>query len=265
MFNSSKIKGPGPGGSNKTLVVTDGFFDENPIVLEQTVAAIFELFLSICYNNWPPGLRPQEAIAAIADTAVADVLHMGDKYQSQVVREWAFDQLYERRFRMDPIQLVSLALKFQSKKIFPHGFRRLTEIRINDISSTSCRDIGNAVWDELINLRELLNVHRHIVACEPPFVQHSLFCSDQTTCSEDWRQVWWNGMGRCLLDGRNPQSYREAIERFERMQFGQMNVQCWRDMLHFIKERLAFQRADDLIREKCNELMETFIKEEPVT
>ena len=29
---------------------------------------------------------------------------------------------------------------------------------------------------------------------------------------EDWHAIWWNGMGRFLLDGRNPQPYGEAVK-----------------------------------------------------
>ncbi|KAG2125209.1 hypothetical protein BD769DRAFT_1313399, partial [Suillus cothurnatus] len=76
--------------------------------------------------------------------------------------------------------------------------------------------LGFEVWNAFVDLKELLDEHNRIVACEePPIIEHSSCCTDNTACFIDWRQLWWNSMARFLLDGRNPQKFYDAIERFQ--------------------------------------------------
>ncbi|KAI5988691.1 hypothetical protein EDC04DRAFT_2588682, partial [Pisolithus marmoratus] len=79
--------------------------------------------------------------------------------------------------------------------------------------------------------------HRHIVAGEPPPVVHSACCQDQWKCSEDWCQVWWNGIGHYLLDGHNPQPYTSAVLQFQSLSYGYMDLECWNAMIALIKGR----------------------------
>jgi hypothetical protein len=53
----------------------------------------------------------------------------------------------------------------------------------------------------------------------------SMACTRRLTITsdEDWYAIWWNGMGRFLLDGRNPQPYGEAIKHFKDMEFGRVS------------------------------------------
>ncbi|OAX37998.1 hypothetical protein K503DRAFT_770914, partial [Rhizopogon vinicolor AM-OR11-026] len=52
---------------------------------------------------------------------------------------------------------------------------------------------------------------------------HASNCREPVGCDEDWHAIWWNGMGRFLLDGRNPQPYGDAVKCFKNMQFGRVS------------------------------------------
>jgi len=54
-------------------------------------------------------------------------------------------------------------------------------------------------------------------------------------------------MGRYLLDSRNPQSYDTAVRQFEGLCFGNMDPECWKTMLTFIKAGRAFKNEEDLV------------------
>ena len=70
-------------------------------------------------------------------------------------------------------------------------------------------------------------------------------------------------MGRCLLDGHNPQPDNSAVSQFESLSYGSMDLECWRAMVALIREGKAFQHEDDLIDRTAQGLAE-FLISEPV-
>ncbi|KAG1718177.1 uncharacterized protein EDB91DRAFT_1258815 [Suillus paluster] len=96
-----------------------------------------------------------------------------------------------------------------------------------------------------------------------PLSSTSQYCTDNTTCSIDWRQLWWNSMARFLVDGRNPQDFRDAVERFQELGFeiGRVNPECWKTLLQTVKKGAAFHLAFDLIEETAQQLSAALITE----
>jgi hypothetical protein len=87
--------------------------------------------------------------------------------------------------------------------------------------------MGNEVFIALVYTKEILNDHHHTVLVEePPILLHVEDCKDYQACKQDWYAIWWNGMGRFLFDGRNPQLYNRAINCFKEMQFGHVSPSC---------------------------------------
>ncbi|KAG2064844.1 hypothetical protein BDR04DRAFT_1034276, partial [Suillus decipiens] len=110
------------------------------------------------------------------------------------------------------------------------------------------------VWNAFVDLKKLLNEHNCIVSCkEPPIIEHSSYCTDNTACFIDWQQLWWNSMAHFLLDGHNPQKFYEAIER--------VNPECWKIMLQTVKKGAAFHLASNLIEETAQQLSAALITE----
>ena len=51
-----------------------------------------------------------------------------------------------------------------------------------------------------------------------------------------------------LLDGRNLQPYKDAVEKFEELtEIGQVSLGCWRLMITKLRGGSAFDREDDFI------------------
>jgi hypothetical protein len=120
------------------------------------------------------------------------------------------------------------------------------------------------VWNAFVDLKELLDEHNRIVACkEPPIIEHSSCCTDNTACFIDWRQLWWNSMACFLLDGRNPQKFYDAIERFQELgpEIGRVNPECWKMMLQMVKKGTVFHLAYDLVKETAWQLLAALIIE----
>ncbi|KAJ7736623.1 hypothetical protein B0H14DRAFT_2408323, partial [Mycena olivaceomarginata] len=92
--------------------------------------------------------------------------------------------------------------------------------------------IGFMVYVALSRLKEAIWQHKCILASEEPEFDpvdgpaHSPDCIDNDVCAGDWHAVWWNGMGRFLFDGRNPLTWTDSLQQFERMEFGQMHPGC---------------------------------------
>jgi len=119
-------------------------------------------------------------------------------------------------------QLITLAVKCCAREILPDAFKRLglVDTPITQLTAHHRELLGTTVFTTLVYVRVALEQHRRIVAVEEPkILMHASDCQEPVGCDEDWHAIWWNGMGRFLLDGRNPQPYGEAVKYFKDMQF----------------------------------------------
>lgn len=94
--------------------------------------------------------------------------------------------------------------------------------------------------------KENIHLHHHNIACNPPEVTHSMECTDPTSCSDDWKAVWWNEMGRSLMDAENPLSWAEAVKRFRKAEFGRMGDKCRDDIMNEIALGNGFYRGYEI-------------------
>ncbi|KAI5982410.1 hypothetical protein EDD15DRAFT_2323847 [Pisolithus albus] len=234
-----------------------GLTDDKPILVPERISdTAFELFLSVCYDKWRPDSSHD------GERVVVELLELSRIYEAQDVRKYAIKLLsITDQYTFKPIDLASIALKYQIKDIFCRAFRQLVHWRINDIKDSEFDLLDSPVWRFLFRLRERLDIHRRIVACEPPRLVHSVRCEDHRRCHDDWCQLWWNGMGRFLVDGRNPQSFDHAILQFQGLSYGSMNPECWRKMIKCVKEGKAFVHEDDLVDRAVRGLAEIIIPE----
>ncbi|KAG1750320.1 uncharacterized protein EDB91DRAFT_1046171 [Suillus paluster] len=234
----------------------EGSSDDYPIVIPELSMNMFELFLSVAYSSWKPEGPTHDD--------VIDLLRFSNKFMSQKARNVAINHLQEHRFQHKPYELLALCLEFSIQKFFVPAFRRLIEFRVRDIPGPVRKRLGFEVWNTFVDLKELLNEHCHIVACEElPIIEHSQYCTDNTTCSIDWQQLWWNSMARFLVDGRNPQDFRDTVEHFQELGFeiGRVNPECWKTLLQTVKKGAAFHLAFDLIEETAQQLSAALITE----
>ncbi|KIK39206.1 hypothetical protein CY34DRAFT_25364 [Suillus luteus UH-Slu-Lm8-n1] len=109
-----------------------------------------------------------------------------------------------------------------------------------------CKDAG---------IKERLDVHCWIIACEAPPMVHVGTCTRQKSYKDDWKQLWWNGIGRFLLDGRNPQPYKDAIECFKKLDIREINLDCWKAVLYIVKACSAFNHQRKLITCTADDLV----------
>jgi len=94
----------------------------------------------------------------------------------------------------------------------------------------------------------MINEHWRIIATEPPIIDiHALDCVDHVQCEKDWWAVWWNGMGRFLLDGCNTQSWNVAVEQFQLLPFGKMTEGCKEHIMAVVLWGTGFAHAETLV------------------
>lgn len=94
--------------------------------------------------------------------------------------------------------------------------------------------------------KENMHLHHHNVACNPPELTHSMECVDFKACNDDWRTVWWNEMGRSLMDAENPLGWAEAVKRFRKAEFGRMCIECRDDILSEMALGSGFYRGYEI-------------------
>ncbi|KAG1819327.1 hypothetical protein EV424DRAFT_1323472 [Suillus variegatus] len=232
----------------------DGKNDERPIHLDGTTREMFELFLEHTFGRARTGQYTIEELA--------NFLHFCDMYQCSHTRKFVVSRIQSTRYHFHPAQLINLAVQYNTSALFPFAFKRLVDTPITQLTAQHRELLGNDVFTTLVYVQAALEEHRRIVAAEEPkILMHTSDCQDPVGCNEDWHAIWWNGMARFLLDGRNPQPYREAVKRFKDMQFGRVSGGCKELMFKIIGEGAAFNHADQFVDEACSRLAEKLIFE----
>lgn len=173
-----------------------------------------------------------------------------------MTRKFAIEHLWDNRFAYHPAELVHLGCQFNVSKLFLCGFKYLLAIPMKDIRKEHRYLLGSDVFVALVYGKALLDDHTRFVACEEPeMLTHADDCQDSVGCREDWHAIWWNGMGRFLLDARNPQPFEDAVDRFRELKFGRMSPGCKQMMFDVLKHGVAFRHADVFITGICNGLV----------
>jgi hypothetical protein len=159
------------------------------------------------------------------------------------LRAFALHAIDNRKWHINPVELMHICIEFKTKNYFVHAFERLITRRIRHFSDADIQKMTWPVYVAITRFIDILDEHRRIVACEPPQVLHSLDCHNPVACAQDWMAIWWNGMGRFLLDGRCQLTYDNAFKRFQLLQFGEVSNSCKLAMFQFISEGEGFMRG----------------------
>ncbi|KAL4074518.1 hypothetical protein V8B97DRAFT_2022741 [Scleroderma yunnanense] len=167
-----------------------------------------------------------------------DFLWFCDKYQCKETHTFIIKQILASAYHFHAAEIVHLSVTYHSWELFKHTFQHLL--------------MGNNTFVGLTYAKAVLEGHYCIIAAEPPSILHEDDCQDPDGCEEDWYAVWWNGMGRFLLDGQNPQPYNDAIKHFKDMHFGHVSSGCKSCMT-------AFGYANKFVSDVCNSLAKQLI------
>ncbi|KAK7023061.1 hypothetical protein R3P38DRAFT_3317323 [Favolaschia claudopus] len=202
---------PGPGGSQQLSS------DTNPIGLpEERGKEEFEKFIRVAYGN--PATEDEYGQSFKFQESIIKTLELSDYLMSPALRRHCLFIIQRRHFCIPPVQLIQICYRFRTRAFYETAFHYLVAHPIRDLTIEDTQSLGFAVYVALARLKEAHAEHRAILASEEPQFapmgpdgpSHCAGCVDNYACAEDWQRVWWNGMGRCLLDGRNPSSYSES-------------------------------------------------------
>jgi hypothetical protein len=189
------------------------------------------------------------------------LLRLGQFLDADATQLYAVHHILSRKWTFHPALLIQAGLEFNNREFFVTGFRRLVQLRFHELTLEHKRMLGPTVFQAMAEVKEVLDEHKRVVAAEPPAVTyHADDCPSHQRCKEDWFAVWWNGMARYLLDGRNPLGYDDAVRRFENLQFGDMGEGCKKHMLDMVKGGSGFRHATQCVEDVCSKLADTMIK-----
>ncbi|KAI6149883.1 hypothetical protein BKA82DRAFT_4474181 [Pisolithus tinctorius] len=234
----------------------EGDCDKRPICLSDEQQAPFDLFLDHIYGH----SRHVGTAEAYSHQEMRELLGFVQKYRCGATRRFAIAHVWHERFAYHPSEFVRLGCDFHIPKVFTRGFKELLHFPLKEISKEHRRLIGEKVFVAVVYVKAMLDEHHKIIACEEPTIlSHADDCRNPTACQEDWHAVWWNGMGRFLLDGRNPQPYFDAVKRFRKMQFGRMAPGCQKLMFQVLERGVAFKYADTFITDVCQGLVDDLV------
>ena len=194
-----------------------------------------------------------------------DFLWLCDRYQCKETRTFVIKRILASAYRFHAAEIVRLGIDYHSRELFKHAFQRLVEIPLIRITKGHRQLMGNDTFVGLTYAKAVLEGHCRTVAAEPPSILHEDDCQDPDGCKEDWYAVWWNGMGRFLLDGRNPQPYDDAVKRFKDMCFGRVSSGCKLRMFRIIDRRTAFGYADKFVTDVCESLAKRLVFRPPIS
>ncbi|KAK7008323.1 hypothetical protein R3P38DRAFT_3592481 [Favolaschia claudopus] len=224
---------PGPG------LVQQQSSDTNPIPLSHHGKAEFEMFVRVAYGDIP--VADDYGRAATGLPLIVKSLELSQFLMAPLFRKHCLTMIQQRTWAIPGAKLIFLSYHYRTRLFFETAFHHLASSPLRDLTVEDVDLIGFRAYVALARLKEAHAEHRSILAAEEPVFdhdqrQHSMGCLDHEACEEDWHRVWWNGMGRCLLDGRKPLTYTSSREYLESMHFGRMSPGCRMIMLQSIKD-----------------------------
>ena len=209
---------------------------------QRAVHLITQLNHSMCFSP-----RQVDAYSEEDLTRFLEVICMFDC--SDGLRRYVTNCISQRAYLFHPSKLIYFSTEYNLPVLFEHGFSRLCNIPLGQLTEYHCLHLKSSILAAYIRVMGRLDEHRHKVAAEPPEMQHAKVCQDLSGCSEDWGVVWWNGMGRLLLDARKPHSYEDAMGRFKTLKFGRVTEACKQNMFNnIIDPSIPAYRSRSLIR-----------------
>ena len=187
-------------------------------------------------------------------------LEFCEKYKCDQMKNFVANWLQGFSWCFHPAELVSVAITYQLLALFRIAFLILTDISLMDLTKEHHSMISPDTFVSLALTKSVLDQHCWIIAAEEPhIVAHAEDCQDPPVCAADWHDGWWNGMAHYLLDGWNPQPFKEAVRCFKtEMQFGWVGKGCKAKMFQLLDDGIAFECAEDFITEVCDHLVVQF-------
>ncbi|KIJ09215.1 hypothetical protein PAXINDRAFT_17683 [Paxillus involutus ATCC 200175] len=235
------------------IPITDGRMEAAPVVLPPTISkTAFELFFV-----WHPDSKKAP------NDVVFQLLELSHMFFSNDVREIAIKEIDDRRTSIRPCHLISISMEYNIGKLFKYAFRRLVKARLDDLMDNEYTMMPLQLWAAILKAQSTLQVHRRIIACESPPMAHPAGCPDPDDCALDWHQLWWNGMGHSLLDGRNPQSYKDALKRFEELllsDVGKVSPACLHSVMVTVRSGSAFHEEESFIERAAKKWADKLLK-----
>ncbi|KAJ6447562.1 hypothetical protein C8R45DRAFT_803350, partial [Mycena sanguinolenta] len=199
---------------------TQASSDENPICLINVEEGEFDIFCALAYGRY-------NFLCSRAIPALLRLLEFGQYFMSAGTKEHALGMLRGRSYFLPAAQLVHIGFHYGSKTLFDLGFRRLVTVPLRELTDQHLDWMGFRAYVALARLKEAIQQQRFILASEEPqFHAADPLCANNQECGEDWHAVWWNRLGRFLLDGRRVLTWSDCVERFRKSEFGRMNVEC---------------------------------------
>ncbi|KAJ7744721.1 hypothetical protein B0H14DRAFT_2637268 [Mycena olivaceomarginata] len=261
-----------PGPKNTQQLMTD----LSPILMLNVNEPEFEVFLALAYgrppqlNEWPKG--------SASNPLLLGLLELSCYFLSSPTRNLALSMIQSRSYYFHPAQLIYLCYEYKA------AFRRLEFAPLRDLNTDQLEWLGFRAHVALARVKEAIQAHLCILATEEPqfgvekpqygnFLcaegpSHVLECQDRHACETDWHVVWWNGMGRFLLDGRNLLTWTDSIIQFQKMQFGRVHPGCLEKMMNLVDgsegHKYVYKMVDSVTEVLMAEIVEDVVKEEPM-
>ncbi|KAJ6462902.1 hypothetical protein C8R45DRAFT_1107971 [Mycena sanguinolenta] len=235
--------------------------DEAPIVLINAEPAEFEIFVALAYGRPPKVDHWVKGYDSIPP--LLRLLELGRYFISPATKEIALSHLKPRSLYLPPAQLIHISFTYGVQFLFGPAFMRLVMMDLRDLTDQHVEWIGLRVYVALARLKEAIQQHRCILATEEPQFRkktgdespaHSAACTGYSGCEEDWHCAWWNGMGRFLLDGREPQTWTDSLRRFEDFKFGRMHPDCVKIMFEKVTGAGGYGHIFDMINSVAAQL-----------
>ena len=151
----------------------------------------------------------------VPNDIVFQLLELSRMFISNDAHEVAIHKIHDCHISICHCHLISLSVKYNIDKLFIYTFKRLVKACLDDLTPDEHAMLHPHLWATILKAQSTLWIHWRIVACESPAINHVADCLDTDNCSLNWHQLWWNVIGHSLLDRRNPQPYKDAVQRCE--------------------------------------------------
>jgi len=179
------------------------------------------------------------------------LLNLSRYFLSPSLKEFTLKEIHEQCFCFEAVELLEACYKHNTRYFFKEVFQRLAERSLSTLTINEVERIRISTYIGLVMVRERITEHIHCIVTVPPPVKHHSNCTDIVSCEFDFKAVWWNVMGRLLLDAHYSMFWipEDAVKEFEKSSFGRMGRGCVMTMMDFIRLK---QFGLDVVRERIS-------------
>jgi hypothetical protein len=143
---------------------------------------------------------------------------------------------------LDPSRRLELARQYSIHEWVPGAVDEIFQGKLADLNDLDLARMGVKVYSIIAKGMERLHIEiKRTANVEPPMtLDPDWQCTKHNMCVATWKRLWWDRIGRKLLQPDTPIKTTEILAEVKRLSNKDLNEKCRLDMVRDIEHAVVF-------------------------